>query len=452
MKRTTPPARKAWLRLDRRSGRDIGGDWFKRALFEAKLSAKAAEWLRAGKLAGDDLDVEWIKGLVVRPNLRQLVMDVLGNRELVDPARIGRGWLLTMTRSPDVTLAGFARRYLLEHFTPDDLGGIDRIWEQLADRKTAEPVREFLATYLSVHHPGHGPTTLEATTLGTEPKLGPDAYPLDRIRPFFDEELALLRTLATNVGRYEVVRWGDRGLLYDLAASRHREPRTLAAEILQQIGKPEADAELVPPIDWLDPIRIFALTEGPARVSREIALNLIVDHYDRLGGPRRLAWLMESPEREVRNFAVRLLWHRHRPRETPPTWSPPKAGPELGASERFESNEALQQFLRAMLFGLPPGRRPRQDAAASFGARAMPASMAKRRLIEVVRDFALEDVAFARIAVPVLTEFARSVGKGEWQACVTALVQLRRAHPDLGIDIGTPVPSPAAAGAKEVAS
>ena len=54
----------------------------------------------------------------------------------------------------------------------------------------------------------------------------------------------------------------------------------------------------------------------PVKATREIALTLVRRHYERIGGARRLAWLMESPDREVRLFAVRLL-HRPPDRRSP---------------------------------------------------------------------------------------------------------------------------------------
>jgi hypothetical protein len=52
----------------------------------------------------------------------------------------------------------------------------------------------------------------------------------------------------------------------------------------------------------------------------------------------------------------------------------------------------------------------------------------KRNLVEIVRDLAVEDRAFARLVVPVLEELTGSIAKGEWQACLSALMTLRSAH------------------------
>jgi hypothetical protein len=171
-------------------------------------------------------------------------------------------------------------------------------------------------------------------------------------------------------------------------------------------------------------------------------MELIRRHYGRLGGAERLAWLMESPDREVRLFSVRLLWEKHRPRHLPPGWKPlPRGGKvidlspaEGGESGRFTDVEALRGFLRKVLFGLPPGRsmEPRDEGGPR---RHIPASEAKRNVIEIVRDLGEEDAAFAHLLAPVLGEFTGSLARGEWQACLAALSRLRRAHPGLASEL-----------------
>jgi hypothetical protein len=63
----------------------------------------------------------------------------------------------------------------------------------------------------------------------------------------------------------------------------------------------------------------------------------------------------------------------------------------------------------------------------------MASSTAKRNVVEVVRDLGVEDAAFAAIVAPVLAELMGSIAKGEWQACLAALMRLRSAHPEMAI-------------------
>jgi len=443
--------RQALKELGQRTGEEIGLEWIKQAMLDSQLSDTVAGWLKAGMFKGAALDVEWLKGMVMRPGLRPLALEVLGNPKLVAPGRIGLPWLLALARQADESLTRFAHHYLLEHFTPQEFAresgstdlsaGVDRLWHLAAGPGEPESVREFAATYLKVHHPELGQKLPESRTLGIKPCLTERDYGADRVRPLFFDARADVRRLAVAIAREELVRWGDRALLYDLADSPHRESRALAAEALLAVGQADADPRLVPPEEWLAPTRVFALAESPVKATREIALSLVRRHYARLGGAQRLAWLMESPDREVRLFAVRLLWEQHRPREYPVSWIPPRT-PASGmavpsASERFDSVEALRLFLRTVMFGLPPGRMERRELAAgqALPDRPLPASVAKRRLVDVVRDMSVEDEGFARVALVVLQEFAHSQARGEWQSCVAALARIHATHPSITLTL-----------------
>ena len=67
--------------------------------------------------------------------------------------------------------------------------------------------------------------------------------------------------------------------------------------------------------------------------------------------------------------------------------------------------------------------------------RPLPASVSKRRLIDVIKDLALADAEFATQVIPVLAEFRHSHAKGESQRCIAALAQLRRVHPQLAVPL-----------------
>jgi hypothetical protein len=229
--------------------------------------------------------------------------------------------------------------------------------------------------------------------------------------------------------------------VYQLAGAARPEPRALGGELLLGVLV-EGDARRVPAA-WLDGRRLFELAESMHKASREVALTLIRRLYDRVGGAERLAWLMDSTERDVRLFAVRLFWDRHRPKPWPAGFVPRKeAGAAIG-TERFADLAALRQFARVVLFGLPPGRIGERDPlieGAPRPERALPASIAKRRLIEAMRDIALEDVELAKAIMPVFGEFAESTAKGEWHASVQALTALRAHHPDLSAARGAEPP------------
>ncbi|MFZ1640681.1 MAG: hypothetical protein WAV07_04435 [Candidatus Contendobacter sp.] len=431
--RCNPQARQRALKaLADYPGREIGTEWLQKALLDPQLNSTVANWLRQGKLQGEDLDVEWLKGLVLRPALRPLALQLLGDSKLIVPSRIGLPWLLAMARQADPTLHDFAHRYLLQSFQPGDFasgdrGGVDHLWELASGAAQPEPVRRFAAAYLKAHHPKIGPSDPETRVLNIKPALTDADYPLSRLRPLFDDHRPDLRRLAVAIAREELHAWNEPALLYRLADSPHREARAFAIEQLLRLGETSVEPAL--PMAWLLPERVFQLAESRHKITRETALTLIRRHHERLGDPARLAWLMESPHREVGLFTVRLLWERQRRKFAPTAKA---AEPQPGAPV-----EEVRQFLRKTLFGLPPGRMERRELDAEQAApeRPWPASVGKRRLIEAIKMLALEDTAFAALITPVLEEFRYSRAKHEWQHCVAALVQIRRAHPAIRVDL-----------------
>jgi hypothetical protein len=410
----------AMAALGKRDGADIGPAWIRAALDDDELEPHAARWLDEGKLSGDDLPVDWLKDLLERPAHEALARKLMSDRRRVAPARLGLDWLLGQLRSPDSVRQGFARDLLLDGFLPADfagggLSGLDRLWSLATAPKL--PLRELAALYLKAHHPELGPRHADTRTLGIKPRLARSDYALVRLRPLFDDERADVRRLAVTLAREELAAWGDVDLVYTLAGSRHREPRQLGCEQLLAAVEPQAGADAA---RWLDGRRLFVLAESPHKQSRETALTVVQRAYDRVGSPERLAWLMESVDRDVRLFAVRLFWERHRPGVVRPG-SP--------GAEPFADANALRRFLRSTLYGLPPGRVERRGPVdGAMPDRPLPASVAKRRLIEAVRDLGVAHADFARVVSPVLGELVHSQAKGEWQACAAALATLRAAH------------------------
>lgn len=419
----------AMSELAKRSAREIGISWIQKAFEDRKRTAAVAGWLENGMLKGADLDVEWLKSLVAKPRLRPYALRLLARRAFVEPARIGLGWLLDLARSSDNELAQFAQRMLLESFAPEDFGGVEAVWQLATGKKQPEAVRVFAATYLKAHHPELSARTPEAKALGIKPRLAPADYAIERIRALLRDDRADVRRLGVAIAAEDIVRWGDPALAYELVANSFKEPRALGIELM--MGTVTEGATRKVPAAWIDGRRLFGLAESPHKAARELALTLIRKLYDAVGGAERLAWLMDSPDRDVRLFAVRLFWDRHRPKPWPDDWTPRKNVGAAVGTQRFADLSALRQFARVVLFGLPPGRVGEREPLAPGAPqpeRPLPASVAKKRLIEAMRDIALDDIDFARAIAPVLGEFTESTAKGEWQASVQALTALRAKH------------------------
>ena len=132
-----------------------------------------------------------------------------------------------------------------------------------------------------------------------------------------------------------------------------------------------------------------------------------MERLPRQGRDRRLAAARQEEGR-----------HARRRRQTKPE-SPPASG------------ENLRDYLRRSLFGIPPARLPKRRGKDGQTLRPLPARKAKLALIEVARDLAVEDSAFAERVAPLFLEFVQSEGASERAACLVALTRIRHAHPTL---------------------
>lgn len=414
--------------------------WLLDALARDDLADDVAKWLRkADKLPG--LDVERLKGFVFNAQTRKVALDVLGNPKLVTPRDLTLPWLLALARRADPTLNEFAKRYLLEHMKPQDFSdtgnreaGIAKLFALALGEKEPEPMRVFAQTYLRCHHPVVGPEQAESKSLELKPALARAAFTAERIWPALFDKREDVRKFAVTITRAELRAWGWHTRVYELAESDAKDVRNICFEALRKAGEASADPAIALKPEEIDAARVFGMTESLKRSTREVGMEMILKHYGRIGGAERLGWLMQSADREVRMFAVQLLWDKHRPRTLPPGWKPKaKASVPIEDAGRFEDADALRGFLRYVMFGTPPGRAAEAIDDAG-GRRRLSASVAKRNVVEVVRDLGVEDAAFAAAVAPVLAELTGSIAKTEWQACLAALVRLRAAHP--GISLG----------------
>ena len=421
----------------------VGAQWVLEALTVPQWRRHLTAWLeRIETLPG--LDVERLKGLVFDLELRPIALRLLGRPRIAPFRDVGLSWLLALTRRADPTLNQWASRYLLENLSPRDFAdgdqakGVERLFELATGPKEPEPVRAFAQGYLTCHHPTVGPEQPLAVSFQLKPQLTADAYrPEPYWKALFDPR-ADVRRFAVTITRASLRPWGWHTRVYELAESEHKEVRLIAFDALLKAGQPGADPRCTLSPTELEAAPVFALTESRIKSTRELAMELIARHYDTLGGPERLGWLMASADRTVRQMAVRILWQRHRPRHLPPGWKPKgEALAPLDDAGRFTDVEALRDFLRALLFGLPPGRAAEPSEAGAQLRRAR-AGVAKERAVASARDLALEDETFARVLSPLLREFTGSMALGEWQSCLSALVALQHAHPtiDLGLTKG----------------
>ena len=420
---------------------EIGADWVLDIVTKkkSKLGSDFASWLSEVKKFPElstPAAVERARGFLFDNDLKEVGLAILGNKHLVTPVSLGIPWLLALARRKDSTLSKFANRTLLEHMAPQDFAdgdavkGTAKLFDLATSPSENPSLRAFAQTYLRNHHKEIGEQQPEAKQLGLKPQLPRTAYTLERLWPALKSVHDDIRRFAVTIARVELRRWNAMGRLGEIADTDHVEVRRLALDAMLKAGDESADPAHTATVDELLPETIFPLTESRRRPVREAGMELIRRHYGRLGGQQRLAWLMTSADREVRLFAVRILWEKHRPRAFPGSWQPKKSvldpAVQNGEAGTFTDVEALRGFLRCVLFALPPGRSMEARDDASF--RRISSSIAKQRVVEIVRDLAIEDAAFAAATRPLLQEMTGSLAQGEWQACLQALCAIDATH------------------------
>lgn len=413
----------------------LPAEWVLSALLDAELVHEVSAWLEKASALPAGIDADRLKGLVFDPSTRDVALKLLGNPKIFRVEQVGVDWFLALARRADPSLSAPAHRYVLQHVCPQHIGGGDaraaaqRMFGLAVDNN--DPIRTLAQAWLLCHHPKLGRQQPESRELGIKPLLPRDVYTLAQVWPLLWDARPDVRRFAVTITRAEFARWKEPNRVYELAESPAREVRNVAYDALQQAGDARADADLALSVDDLDAAMVFSMTESTIGSTREVAMSLIRKHYPRLGGAERLGWLMQSADREVRLFAVRLLWEKHRPRSTPAGWKPRGKHVAVAETTPFLDDEALRGLLRRMLFSVPPARGGEKGERRT-GAK-LPANAAKRRIVEVVRDFGIRDREFAVLVAPVLAEFTGSVAKGEWQTCLSALLALRAAH-DLPVE------------------
>lgn len=441
--------------------------WLADALSKHELARAMGQWIPKWDQLPAGFDLERLRGLVFDPTLRRNAFAILGRTKLVSPGDVGLGWLLALAKRADQELHDWAHRYLLmnmrpEHFARSAVGregvvgkegpvgkegavatgertesgkdaGVARLFELATGARESEAVRTFAQTYLRCHHPKLSKDQPETKEYGIKPGVPRTAYTEARLWSALGDARPDVRRFGVDVTRVELRRWNAQQKIYALGESAAKEVRNLVFEALLGAGDPAADPEFVLTPDELDAASIFSMTESRRRATRDVAMELIRAHYPRIGGANRLGWLMQSADREVRLFAVKLLWEKHRPRSTPDGWAPRRRnldGPMVEADETFSDGEGLRALLRRLLFMLP-GVRSSEAREANTGRR-LSSSVAKRCVIEVVTDLGVRDRTFAEVVAPVLGEFTASASRIEWEACLSALMRLRAAHgPDV---------------------
>jgi hypothetical protein len=337
------------------------------------------------------------------------------------------------------------------------LAGCERLWQMVVAPGPADaPLGAFARKYIRRHHPEIAPAE---TDRPVDPghEVPPSFLTFERVKPLFAETRKPLREFALDLAKWEFARWSPPAMdLVHLCELPFPEVRRFIGEALLADDHPKHAKYRINP-DTLSPAGVYAFCESTNEATRALGMQLI-DRSPRLRVPEELFRLTESPDRKVRAFVIRALWSLYRDRGVTPDWKPSvppqttvsEAARKAAAAEaerrgpgvppkpekRPADDPELAQFLRRILFEIPPGRMEpasEEDKAIFEKLKPLPARRAKLSLVEVMRDLAVEDATFAGGVLPVLTEFMASRGPSERDACLVAVTRIRARHVGTGL-------------------
>ena len=327
-------------------------------------------------------------------------------------------------------------------FSADDVqSGCERLWTMAtAAGDMDEPLRQFALRYMRRHHQDIG---LELTDRPVDPgaEIPASFLTFEQVKPLFVEERKGLREFGLELARWELARWNPPiEALVELAECSHLEVREFVAKALLADATPEHARYRIDP-SVLTADAVYQFCESNRDAARALGMTLI-DRHPRLQIPEELFRLTESPDRRVRAFVIRTIWGIYRDRGATSGWKPTvtegttlgrkKEPKELGPGSPARpetlpaSHDELLAFLRRILFEIPPAKL---DKRGRGQLRPMPARKAKLALVDVLRDLAVADAAFATVVFPLLAEFMGSRGQSEMAACLVATTRIRKAHP-----------------------
>jgi len=333
--------------------------------------------------------------------------------------------------------------------------GCERLWQMLtAPGPVDAPLSQFALKYVRMHHPD---ICLQETDRPVDPgaEIPASFLTFDRVFPLFGDARKPLRDLALELSRWELARWQPpMERLVEMCEFPYREVREFVAKAMTVEEAAEHKRYRIDPA-VLTAAAVYSFCESRDEATRSLGMSLIQKH-PRLQLPEELFRLTESPDRRVRAFVVRTFWSLYHDRGITPHWKPTlRPLPTVGAAARKKaeeaaikqgagapakpenkpaSNERLQDFLRYMLYELPPARlysKEEKGQTVTLKLTPLPARKAKLELIAVMRDLAEEEATFAEEVLPVLQEFIGSRGQSEQAACLVAVTRVTKAHPQL---------------------
>lgn len=345
--------------------------------------------------------------------------------------------------------------------------GCERLWQLVVAPGPADaPVGKFAREYMRRHHPEIG-QKLEGKPVDPGAEIPPSFLTLERVFPLFSESRKPVRDFALELANYEFARWNPNvDYLVGMSEIPFMDVRRFVAKSLLADDTPQNRPFRLDPAK-LEASAVYRFCESNDEETRALGMELI-NRQPRLRVPEELFRLSESPDRKVRAFVIRALWNVYRDRGVTADWKPPPPPkPTVGAKAKKDAEKAavargdgvphrpeqwpaekptLAEFLRRILFEIPPGRPEKSRDAVDDGSdpndpnakaekvvstKPIPARRAKLDAVEVMRDLALEQKDFGEGILPLLDEFMLSRGISERAACLVAVTRIRHTYPEL---------------------
>jgi hypothetical protein len=354
-------------------------------------------------------------------------------------------------------LAGEQRTFSADTTTE----GCETLWKMATEAGPVDaPLRQLALRYLRRHHPD---ISLALTDRPVDPgaEIPAEFLSFARERALLADPREEIRAFGLELARWELARWKPpiEGIV-ELCESPHAAVREFVAKaLLADDAKEHARYRVDPKTLTAD--AVYRFCESLDASTRALGMKLI-GRTPSLAVPEELFRLTESPDRQVRAFVIKTIWGRYRERGITMHWkaAPPPAstvgkkpeaakkaeasktdergGPAPRPEHRPATDPALRDFLRRVLFTVPPGRLAKGStepvAQGAKKQRPLPARKAKLLLVETLRDLAVEDAAFAAAIAPLLREFMATRGPSERAACLVALTRIQKAHPSVSKD------------------
>lgn len=330
--------------------------------------------------------------------------------------------------------------------------GCQHLWDMLIDNPVDSPLGRFAIKYLRQHHPE---ICLAETDRPVDPGAEiPDSFlSFERVRDLLIDNRKPLRDFGLKLSEFEFARWSPPlESLVELCELPYPAVRQFVSQALLADDTPQSRRWRLDPENF-DAEAVYRFCQSRDAETRAIGMKLIERHPG-FREPKKLFMLAESPDRNVRAFVVRAFWSLYRDRFSTDSWKPtepknvkrdgrlkkdPDSGPRFGTGapnrpdEIPAAIEAMQYFLRRILFEVSPARPPKTkgDQIGDLRIKPLPTRRGKILMIETVRDIAIEDLDFANAVHPVLVEFMDSDGKTEHDTCLVAVARIEKAHPGL---------------------